>query len=188
MSNADRIIRQLDSHLDHPVSLVLYGRAAIALGYENPPAPVKLSLDVDGIIPNSEIEKFRADSGFWDAQEATNRDLEKEGLYITHLFTAADVFLRADWESQIVPIELSGLRWLHLFRPATTDLVLTKMMRGDDPQDMADIQFLIQRDQITPEQMEAAFASVQISDLVELRDAFNLAKPTVLKIARAFRK
>jgi len=38
-----------------------------------------------------------------------------------------------------------------LFRlpPATLDLILTKMMRGEDSQDMEDRAFLIQHDRIT---------------------------------------
>jgi hypothetical protein len=35
MTNAERILRELDSHLDHEVRLVLYGRAAIAIGFAN---------------------------------------------------------------------------------------------------------------------------------------------------------
>jgi hypothetical protein len=62
------------------VTLVIYGRAAIAPGFQNPPDAVKHTLDVDGIIPVSQIEAFQADSNFWNAQETANRELEKEGL------------------------------------------------------------------------------------------------------------
>lgn len=58
------------------------------------------------------------------------------------------------------------------------------MMRGDDHEDMADAGFMIRHDKVTPEQLEAAFATVVILDLVEFRDAFALAKPFVLKLAR----
>ncbi len=95
MINAERILQTLDNWLDHEVSLVVYGRAAIALGFANPPAPVTKSLDVDAVIPLSQVGRFQADQNFWDAQEATNRELEKEGLYITHLFAADQVFLAA---------------------------------------------------------------------------------------------
>jgi hypothetical protein len=183
MSNAERIVRELDSHLDHEVRLVLYGRAAIALGFVQPPEKAKLSLDVDAIIPMSEVELFRSDEGFWDAQEATNRSLEKEGLYITHLFEAKDVILRPDWQSHLVPITVSGLRWLKLFRLATTDLILTKMMRGDDREDMADIQFLLSQEQLTASQLESAFQCATFPELPEYREAFERAKPTVRKLA-----
>lgn len=184
MNNPERILATLDKSLDHQVSLVIYGRAAIALGFENAPDAVKHTLDVDGIIPLAQVPVFRADNNFWEAQEATNIELEKDGLYITHLFEADQVFLRRDWEQHLVPIARPPTRWLRLFRPATLDLILTKMMRGDDPQDMADIAFLIRHDGLTPAQIESALAEAIIPDLVELRDAFECAKPRVRELAR----
>ncbi len=74
-------------------------------------------------------------------------------------------------------------RWLRLFRPATLDLILTKMMRGDDPQDMEDIAFLIRHDRITPAQIETAFKDAVIPNVTELHDAFERAKPLVREIA-----
>ncbi|PYI85466.1 MAG: hypothetical protein DME26_10990 [Verrucomicrobia bacterium] len=184
MTNAERILETLDNRLDHEVSLVVYGRAAIALGFENPPEAVTKTLDVDAVIPLSESARFRADLNFWDAQEGTNRELQKEGLYITHLFEADQVFLRRDWEQYLVSITRPSTRWLKLFRPATLDLILTKMMRGDDPQDMADIAFMVRHDQTTAERIENAFVEAVIPDLVELRDAFERAKPRVREIVR----
>lgn len=183
MINSERIVRELDKHLDHEVRLVLYGRAAIALGFDDAPQAVKFSLDVDAIIPMSAVDRFRADLAFWDAQDATNRNLKKEGLYITHLFEAKEVFLRRDWEQHLVAIARIPLRWLRLFRPATLDLVLTKMMRGDDAQDMADAAFLIRSGKITVAQLQAAFNEVVIPDLAEYQDAFKRAKPVVLTFA-----
>src|SRR5262245_58145403 len=130
MINAERILLSLDKHLDHEVSLVLYGRGAVALAFEDPPETVGKTLDVDVIIPVYQLHRFQADSNFWDSQEATNRELQKEGLYITHLFAADQVFLRRDWEQHILPINRPTTRWLRLFRPATLDLILSKMMRG----------------------------------------------------------
>ena len=69
MINAERILRALDRRLDHEISLVIYGRAAIALGFENPPEATTHTLDVDGIIPVSQAAHFRADGNFWDAQD-----------------------------------------------------------------------------------------------------------------------
>lgn len=67
-----------------------------------------------------------------------NERFKLEGLYITHLFPESGVFLRHNWLNHIIPITRLNLRHLSLFRPATVDLVLTKMMRGNDEQDMAD--------------------------------------------------
>ncbi len=183
MINAERILLALDSRLDHEVSLVIYGRAALALGFAAAPETVTRSLDVDAIIPVSQVPVLRNDTNFWEAQEAANRELEKEGLYITHLFEADQVFLRREWERHVVTVARPPTRWLRLFRPATLDLVLTKMMRGDDPQDMADIAFLIRHDQITLAQIEGALADAVIPDLAELRDAFERVKPRVRELA-----
>lgn len=184
MDNASLILRTLDEHLDHPVRLILYGRASLQMGFENPPPQVAHSKDVDCIIPVSDLDALTADSGFWDAQQATNDKLRSLGLYITHLFRAQEIFLRQDWERHLVPVTRGAFRYLRLFRPATLDLILTKMMRGDDAQDMADADFLIRHDRITPAQLEAAFAAVVIPDLAEYHDAFKTARPVVLKIAR----
>ena len=184
MDNAALILETLDGRLDHAVRLIIYGRAALQLGFSNPPADVAHSKDVDGLIPVADLNSLTADENFWDAQDATNSKLRSQGLYITHLFRADQVFLRRDWEQHLVPITSLTLRWLRLFRPATLDLILTKMMRGDDVQDMEDVRFLIRHDRIAPEQIEMAFRDAVIPDLQELRDAFERAKPRVLELAQ----
>jgi len=183
MDNASIIIRALDERLDHPVRLVLYGRAALQLGFDGAPEETAQSKDVDAIVPLSELDTLSNDGGFWDAQEAVNLHLRPQGLYITHLFRADQVFLRRDWEQHLVPVTRPPTRWLRLFRPATPDLILTKMMRGEDPLDMSDIAFLILHDRVTPEQIEDAMKEAVIPDLVELRDAFERAKPRVRELA-----
>ena len=117
-------------------------------------------------------------------RDAVNEKFESEGLYITHLFPESEVFLRRDWLSQIMPITRLPLNHLKLFRPATVDLVLTKMMRGNDEQDMADARFIIRHDRISETQIMEAFAKMKPIELIELRDAFAWAKPIVLKLAR----
>jgi hypothetical protein len=183
VDNATIILRTLDEHLDHPVRLILYGRAALYLGFHNVPTEVAESKDVDAIIPVMEVESIANDERFWNAQQATNAELQGRGLYITHLFRSDQVFLRPNWEQHLVPITSVPLRWLRLFRPATLDLILTKMMRGDDAQDMQDIAFMIGHDRVTPEQIEEALAAAVIPDLLEFREAFEKAKPRVRQIA-----
>lgn len=94
------------------------------------------------------------------------------------------MFLRPDWESQVVPVRRPPTRWLRLFRPHTIDLILTKMMRGDDALDMDDVAFLVRHDRITADQMEPALAAVRMPDVVELHDAFRKALPVVRDILR----
>ena len=182
--NPTEVLLTLDRELDHEVSLVLYGRAALFLGFPNPPADFGTTQDVDGIIRLAQLPGLLADDSFWEAQERTNRALEPRGLYITHLFSEDQVFLRPDWEEHIVPITRPATRWLRLFRPHALDLVLTKMMRGHDSQDMEDIVFIIGQSQITSAEMEAALNQVRIPDIQELRDAFHRALPVVRKIIR----
>ncbi|MCW5557514.1 MAG: hypothetical protein KIT22_06765 [Verrucomicrobiae bacterium] len=104
MDNASRILLTLDGHLDHPLRLIVYGRAALQLGFTDPPPAVAFSKDVDAIIPLGDFDALNQDFGFWDGQEATNDELRPSGLYITHLFRADQVFLRADWEQHLVPL------------------------------------------------------------------------------------
>src|SRR5437868_2421264 len=153
MDNASLLLVTLDRHLTQPARLVLYGRAALQLGFSDPPREIAESKDVDAIIPLGDLDILSGNEGFWDAQAATNIELRPKGLYITHLFRADQVFLRRDWENHLVPITRPPTRWLRLFRPDTLDLILTKMMRGDDPQDMADIAFLISRARPAPAQI-----------------------------------
>ena len=183
MDNASLILQTLDRHLDHSVRLVLYGRAALQLGFHEPPPEVAESKDVDAIVPLADLDQLSADEGFWNAQERTNEELRPQGLYVTHLFRADQVFLRREWEQHLVPLDRPSTRWLRLFRPATVDLILTKMMRGDDPQDLTDIGFLLRTDQITSEELERAVSEAVLPDLEELREAFERAKPRVRELA-----
>jgi hypothetical protein len=132
-----------------------------------------------------ELEALVNDEGFWDARDAVNDQFQQEGLYITHLFQEDQVFLRPDWEQFIVPVLRPPTRWLKLFRPHTIDLILTKMMRGDDAQDMEDVAFLVRHDGITADDMEPAFAHVRMPDIPELREAFERALPRVREILKS---
>ena len=51
MDSASIILRAVDEHLDHPVRLILYGRAALQLGFADPPPEAAWSKDVDAIVP-----------------------------------------------------------------------------------------------------------------------------------------
>lgn len=179
----ERLLLALDEALDHRVQLIIYGRSALWLGYENPPAAAAATHDVDAIIPIEQVQPLADDLRFWDARDAVNTRFKSEGLYITHLFPETEVFLRREWLKEIVPITRLKLNHIGLFRPATLDLVLTKMMRGNDEQDMADAQFIIHHDRITRLQILEAFRQMNPIELVELREAFERARPVVLGFA-----
>jgi hypothetical protein len=176
------ILQTLDRHLDHLVELTLYGRAALALGFPAHESRHETTQDVDAIIPLAQLDTLRADEQFWEARDATNAAMAEQGLYLTHLFTEADVFLLPDWLHRRVPIAVSFTH-LKLFRPATIDLVLTKMMRAADPEDLSDIEFLLKSEPVTEPELRAAFARARLPDIQELRDAFRDAQPKVLALA-----
>jgi hypothetical protein len=184
VAHPERLLLALDEALDHAVRLIIYGRGAVWLGFNNPPAAAATTQDVDAIIPAEQVQALADDLQFWDSRDAVNERFKLEGLYITHLFPETDVFLRRDWLKQIVRVTKPSLHHLELFRPATVDLVLSKMMRGSDPQDMADAEFMIRHDCITEGQLLAAFTEMKPIELEELRDAFAKARPIVLKFAR----
>lgn len=172
MSHPELIIRTLDSHLSKPTGLILYGRAALALGFPAAPHAFHATMDVDAILPEVEMTAIESDDAFWEAIEKTNEQLENSGLYLTHLFTDSQIILRPDWLKHLVPIPLEGLQFLQLRRPSAGDLILTKMMRID-PQDRSDIEFLLSQTTLNAEQLENLIASARIPDLSEIREAFD---------------
>jgi len=183
MDNATRILSCLDRHLDHEVQLILYGRAAIQLGFPSAPEAVARSLDVDAIIPTSQVDALAADQGFWDAQEAANAELEPSGLYITHLFPSDMVILRGNWLDHLVALKQPSTQHVRLYRPATIDLVLTKMMRGLDPQDLEDAAFLCRTGEFSRRELERALSDAVIPDIAEIRESFDVCRPRVMEMA-----
>jgi len=157
MNNPLEILRTLDRHLATSAELTVFGRSALALGYADSPADFGATHDVDGIIPLTTEEP---NEDFWLAQQATNVELKHHGLYLTHLFSELDIILQPDWQQRRVPLDLL-LSKLRVFRPATVDLVLTKMARGE-AQDLEDIQFLLSQEQLSPDKLRAAFARARV--------------------------
>lgn len=147
VNNPLRILESLDRHLRAPAEINLFGRSALALGYARSPALFAATEDVDAILPLGWLAEGDQHIGFWEAQQRTNAELESEGLYLTHLFREVDVILRPDWLRWRVQIPLA-MRHLQVFRPATLDLILTKMARAD-ANDLADIRFLLEREPVT---------------------------------------
>jgi hypothetical protein len=172
MNHPETILRTLDRHLTRPVQLILYGRAALALGFPSPDPEFESTMDVDAILPLVRMELIESDDQFWTALDKTNQELEPQGLYITHLFSEDQVILSRGWLDHLVPIELAGLLHLSLFRPSTTDLILTKMMRID-PQDRTDIRFLLQRAEPGFERIFMATEAIHLPDIPEIISAFE---------------
>jgi len=182
MNNPLRILQTLDRHLTAPAEITLFGRAALALGYPASPGAFAATHDVDAILPLVWLAAEDENLDFWQAQQRANTELEPEGLYLTHLFRELEVILTPTWLSQRVRISL-GLPRLTVFRPATLDLILTKMARGD-ANDLADIEFLMTREPLTAEQLRAAFAHARVPDVPEIQALFCAAQPRVLALVK----
>jgi len=65
----------------------------------------------------------------------------------------------------------------------TLDLVLTKMMRGDE-NDLGDIRFLLQQETVSADQLRATFTRARVPDVPEIRELFQAAQPKVLALAK----
>lgn len=183
MSHAETILRALDRRLIQPLHLVIYGRAALALGFQPPLSAAEVSMDVDVILPLAQSAVLETTPHFWSTLADTNRELEPRGLYLTHLFDETAVILRPHWLDHLEVIHLPGLAHLQLSRPAAIDLLLTKMMRGPDPEDMADAAFLIRAGGLDAAAIRAAVAEARIPDVPEIHAAFLAAQPHVLRLA-----
>ena len=178
------ILKTLDSFLHHPVELTIFGKAALWLGFDGAPASFGATLDVDAIVPLMQSAAFDEDMDFWAARDATNEALLDRELYITHIFEERQIILRHDWASHRVRLPRPQTRHLQLYRPATLDLVLTKMMRGGDAVDLEDIEFIIRCDGLRLPEIEAALWAAVVPDEEEVRDLFDQAKPAVFALAR----
>jgi hypothetical protein len=182
VNNPEHILRTLDSYLEKETRIVLFGRAALALGFGNLGSHFGKTMDVDAILPAVEMGKIEADAQFWKAIELTNKHLMPEGLYVSHLFTDEQVALTPDWLKKTVPIEVGNLRHLRLLRPSSIDLILTKMMRNDR-QDIEDIGFILSQERIEAADLDEAFARAKPLELLELRRIFSEMQPKVRLMA-----
>ncbi len=182
MNHSRIILSKLDERLIKPTTLILYGRAALALGFDPPLEAAFLSRDVDVILTSAQSLALDEDLEFWSALEAANTDLEPNGLYMTHLFDEHQVILRPNWLEHLVAISMPELRHLTLFRPHALDLLLTKMMRGPDPQDMMDAAFIIQNAGLTHAEIVEAIKSSRLPAIPELQTLFDQAVPAVLAL------
>lgn len=186
MSNPLRILRVFEANLHSRSEIIIFGRAALALGFPNAPCDFHLTKDVDAILPFEWLAAEDESVDFWLAQQKTNTELSPDGLYLTHLFRESEVIVRVDWLKYRVGLPLQ-LAKLDVYRPAVIDLVLTKMARGD-AQDIEDIQFLLEQEPILVDSLQEAFVRARVPDVEEIRDLFLAAQPKVLELAQKYSK
>jgi hypothetical protein len=58
------------------------------------------------------------------------------------------------------------------------------MIRGADPEDLSDIQFLLKQEPVTEAELRVAFDRLRVPDIQELHDAFRAAQPKVLAMVK----
>ncbi len=171
MTNAVKLLAALDEKLSGKVELTLYGRAALHLGFPNPPLDYALSRDVDAVMWIGQAEDLLERTNFWSVIEQVNALFSDQELYISHFFEESQVVLTPDWRSKRVPIH--G-RWLNLVlsRLGNEDLFLSKLMR-DDPIDRLDAMFIVKSAPLTPDQVRRAIHDARIPQVPEIAEQFK---------------
>lgn len=179
MTNAERILAELDKRLESQVELTLYGRAAFLLGFRDPPEQFSQSMDVDAVLWLGQAQELMEQSNFWEALETTNQALECEGLYMSHLFEETQVILSSGWRGKRVAIPGTWER-LNLFRLSDEDLLLSKLMRND-PQDRADGKFIANFRGWSRSEVSEIMKLAVIPDVLELEEEFEMASEAFLR-------
>lgn len=186
MNDASAIADALDRHLSAPTEIIVYGAAALLLDQQFAERLVgRRTNDLDIIVPASREMQVDADSQFWHSIEATNRELEPRGLFISHIFPESQVVLTPDWHLHLCPID-GPWRKLRVKRPRILDLILSKMGRGDAA-DLADVQTMLVLERavhdrvITPEQLALAAEMARVPEAY--REIFPRARDRILKLA-----
>ena len=59
------------------------------------------------------------------------------------------------------------------------------MMRGADPEDLSDIEFLLKNEPVAEAELRTAFERLRLPDIQELHDAFRTAQSKVLALVQA---
>jgi hypothetical protein len=178
VSNALRILQTLDRYLTAPVELTLYGKAALVLGFQDPPRDFGHSSDVDAVLWLGQAEQLSETTNFWDALERLNDELANDGLYMTHLFEEDQVILQPQWRHLRQAIAQPFVH-LTVYRLGDLDLLLSKLMR-DDPVDFADARFIVTRSGLSEAAIRQGLADARAPDEECVRDEFAKASSRLL--------
>jgi hypothetical protein len=141
--------------------------------------------DIDLIIPLDRELEIEADQDFWGAIEATNRDLEPTGLYLTHIFPEKEVVLMPSWKDHVQALDHPEFRHLRLVRPQMLDLIISKMGRGD-AKDLDDVRTMLELEPIAYKDLVNAVENVQVPKVY--MDIFPAARDRILDVAETFEK
>lgn len=179
MNPAEHILRTLGRHLEGPAHVRLLGGAALILGY----GLHRSTEDVDLLLDDREVNLLIEEANIGAALEATNRLLEPEGLYVTHIWGPEQQILTPEWRECCRPVPRdwgSALLTVSVLGPL--DLIMSKLCRADDG-DLDDIRHLVHVERLERSAIEAAisraivpsaFAEVLPENLARARAAFSL--------------
>jgi hypothetical protein len=183
MNPAWTIAAALDRHLSAKTEIVVFGSAALLLDHRFAERlQGRLTNDIDIIIPASRELAFDTDMEFWQAVEATNKELEREGLYVSHIFPEREVVLSSDW-IQHLQVVATPFKNLTIRRPQLLDLILSKMGRADaqdleDVTNMIRLEYAVFSQTVSPEKIAAAAATANVP--VAYLDIFPAARDRVV--------
>lgn len=156
---AELILQALDRHLEGPGTIRLLGGAALILGYDLD----RSTEDVDLLQDDVEVRALIETAEFGVALEATNRELEPQGLYLTHIWGPEQLILSSGWRARCRTLTLASLQKLGLEVLGPADLLISKLARADDG-DLRDMEFLLSR-HTTVAEVEALLPSIVVPDV-----------------------
>jgi hypothetical protein len=160
---AERILNVLARHLEGPAHIRLLGGAAMILGY----GFHRSTEDADLLADDAEIGALIASANFGAALEATNRELEAEGLYLTHIWGPEQQILTPEWRESCRPVHRDwGTDRLTVSVLGPLDLVLSKSCRADIG-DLDDIRYLIRSVPIERRDLEDAFQRAAVPSIFD---------------------
>jgi hypothetical protein len=163
------ILETLDRHLTGPAHVRLLGGAAFILGYGRS----RSTEDADLLLDDAEVQALIDESGFSEALERTNAELEPHGLYLTHIWGPEQQILTAGWRAACREVPL-GLPRLTVSVLGPLDLICSKLARADDL-DLDDVEWLVRALDLDPGEVLAAARSAMVPDV--LRGAWSAALP-----------
>jgi hypothetical protein len=178
MNPAERILETLERHLQGPAHIRLLGGAALILGY----GLNRATEDADLLADDREIDRLVSEADFASALEATNRELEPEGLYISHIWGPEQQILTTDWRSSCRAIDRTwGTGNLSVSVLGPLDLILSKLCRADE-EDLEDIRHVIRVEQLTRAHLRDAMDRALVPEV--FRDVFAENCRKVLRLCQ----
>ncbi|MGQ0508908.1 MAG: DUF6036 family nucleotidyltransferase, partial [Myxococcaceae bacterium] len=140
----------------------LMGGAALILAY----GLDRATEDADLLLDDTEAQFLVEQCNFGEALEATNRELEPLGLYLSHIWGPEQQILTPEWRANCrnvsSPLKLSHLT-LQTLGPL--DLIVSKLARADDG-DWEDMRYLIEHERLTLDAVRNAIARALVPEIL----------------------